>query len=149
VLVQICSAQRVETVEEYKILYDSIVSCLKSVEREADTCIGKPLSDLVKQLDEHGLKIIQTWIHYESNLLYPKDIFGLDLRFMSRGNNDFAHINWLWDPFIAISFDSPKSYEKRYGTVQKIQRGFFGRSRKILFRCGYQNDRILWYGYDV
>ena len=50
--VPVCQAQQkqVETVEEYKALYDSLVCALRATEKDTGNYVGKPFSEFVKRL---------------------------------------------------------------------------------------------------
>ncbi|GHT63088.1 hypothetical protein FACS189451_09130 [Bacteroidia bacterium] len=124
VFAQVCQAQKIETVDEYKIFYDSIVSHLKLAEKNANSYINKPLSEFVEYLNEYDVKIIQIWMEYKSGQLYPKDILGVRLLFTTREENGFASENWLIDPWIVIYFNETKSYEKGLDLSKKYKSYF-------------------------
>ena len=82
--VQVCHAQKIETEEEYKVAYDSIVSRLTLAQKEAGSCVGKPFPELVKLLDKYGMKIIRVSVtDYDSQKLYPQHVFGITLSFLT------------------------------------------------------------------
>ena len=58
---QACNAQKkMKTMEEYKVLHDSITSLVKLAGEDSSSYIGKSFSKFVKLLDKRGLKIKQT-----------------------------------------------------------------------------------------
>ncbi|GHT11550.1 hypothetical protein FACS189426_13600 [Bacteroidia bacterium] len=124
VFASVCNAQIIETVEEYKTLYDSIVPCLKLAEKEADNCINKPFSEFLKLVDKYGAKGIEVQMIYDLQKQYPQEVFGLRVHFITMQARDFAVKHRLFIPYTVIYFEESKPFEKALGLTQKY-RGHF------------------------
>ena len=124
--VQVCHAQKIETEEEYKVVYDSLVSRLKLAEKDTSSCTGKPFSELVKLLDKYGMKIIRVNVtNYDRYKLYPQHAFGITLSFLTWEDIGFMRIHKLMEPEIIIEFNESKPYEKALSLEQKYTGGRF------------------------
>ena len=122
---QVCNAQQIETEEEYKVFYDSIVSLLKIAEKDSSSCIGKPFSELVKHLDKCEVKIVRVMLsYYDHQKLYPQYLWGISLMFTTYENSTFARVNYLREPSITVYFDGSKPYEKAFNLSKKYK-GYF------------------------
>ena len=123
--VQFGFAQTVKTEEEYKVIYDSIVSRLTLAEKDANDCIEKPFPKLVELLDKYGMKIIRVQLsNCDYQKLYPQEVFGISLTFTTDECYDFARTNDLQQPYIIINFIESKPYEKASDLVKKYQGRF-------------------------
>ena len=125
-LAPVCQAQKIETEEEYKVVYDSIVSRLRLAQKEVNDCVGKPFPELVKHLDKYGLKIIRASASerkYERGTVEPKYFFGLDACFISKEISNFAWQKDLREPLMYVSFKESKLFE----TYLKLLRKYEGR----------------------
>jgi hypothetical protein len=119
VFTQIVHAQTIETVEAYKALYDSIVPQLKLAEQEANSCIDKPFSKFVELLDTYGVKIIEVGMIYDSRQLYPQEVFGVRVMFISNANRWFGREHDLVFPIAFIYFNESKPYEEALRLLRK------------------------------
>jgi hypothetical protein len=124
VFTQVCNAQKIETVEEFKALYDSIAPRLKLAEKEANSCIDRPFSEFVKLMDKYGVKIIRILMKFDSSQLYPKDVFGLDIKFTTDETFWFAMEYGLQEPIAVIYFKENKPYEKALSLSRKYKSCF-------------------------
>ena len=123
--VQVGLAQTAKTEEEYKIVYDSIVSRLTLVEKKADCCVGKSFSELVKLLDKYGATILRVKaMDYDSEKLYPQHVFGIKVTFTTEECTDFAWRHDLLEPFVFIDFKESKPYEKALSLLKKYKSHF-------------------------
>jgi len=123
--VQVGFAQTVKTEEEYKVVYDSIVSRLKLAEKDTSYCVGKPVSELVKLLDKYGVKIIQVEIgRYDSRKVCPQYVFGINITFATYECYNFARIHNLQQPYLIIDFEESKPYEKALDLFKKYNGNF-------------------------
>ena len=117
-LAPVCRAQKIETVEEFKVFYDSIFYRLKPVEKDANSYIGKPFSEFVKLLGEHGLKISQSGIQYDNR---HEEVYGLSLYFSTWEILIFKMKHDLREPIIYIDFTGGKSYEEGLRLTKKYE----------------------------
>jgi hypothetical protein len=117
-------AQTVETIEDYKAVFDSIVPLLRHAEKDANNFVNKPFSEFLKHLNTCGVKIIRISENYDSSRLYPKDVFGIGLRFTNFETFDFAASYRLKIPGIAIYFKENKPYEEAL-SISKKHKGYF------------------------
>jgi len=123
--VQVCFAQTVKTEEDYKVVYDSIVSYLTLAQKDANSCVGKPISEFVKLLDKYNVKIIRVGIgRYDRGQLYPQYVYGIRIMFLTKESNDFAQIHNLQQPLVAIDFTESKPYEQALDLFKEYN-GYF------------------------
>jgi hypothetical protein len=123
----VCHAQKIATEEEYRVIYDSIVSLLRPVEKDVNDCIGKPFSELVKRLDKYGVKIIQsgaTYREHERGTVEAKYFSGLRAYFTTENINDFARIHYLNKPVMYVRFNERKPYETYLELAMKYKGAF-------------------------
>jgi hypothetical protein len=72
-------------------------------------------------LGKYGVKIIEVGMGYDSSQLYPKDVFGLTIKFTIDENSWFATTHDLIDPRAVIYFKGNKPYEKALGLTRKYK----------------------------
>ena len=105
-------AQKIKTVEEYKALFDSITPLVKLVEKDSIRYVGKSFSEFVKQLDSHGLKIMQIWLGSDDRKVYPQHLYDVSVRFTTWEEDGFASANYLSRPYILVLFAESKPYKE-------------------------------------
>ena len=121
---QVSHAQRTRTVEEYKVLSDSIATLIKLVEKDSISYAGMSFSEFVKQLEKLGLDIMHISLEYNSQLLYPQHVYGVMLWFLTQETRDFARANNLSRSYITVYFTESKPYEKAIDLHRKYQGNF-------------------------
>jgi len=105
------TVKAVRTLEEHKVVFDDAVSSLKRAKIDTSRFTGKPVSELVKYLNQRDIKITQTVI-YNDNKVYNEHTIGIYLTFIIYENNDFVLSPDLTQPYISIYFKDGKPYEK-------------------------------------
>jgi len=122
---QVCSAQKVVTEEEYKVLNDSIISLLKIAEKDANKCVGKPFLKLVKHFEKCGLKITSaSYGRYDNQMLYPQNVYGISVAFIS---NETDSLRWKYNlltPKVFIDFEGSKPYGKALSLFREYKGNF-------------------------
>ena len=122
---QVCHAQKVETEEEYRAVYDSIVSVLKVAQKDINRCVGRPFSDLVKHFEKYGVKIILSSINrYDDQRLSPQHVYGIELWFIS---NEIQNLKFQYDlftPKVYVYFEGSKPYEKALSLYNEHEGNF-------------------------
>ena len=123
---QLSHAQKVMTEEEYKVLNDSIVSLLQITEKNADSYVGKPFSELVKYFNKCGVKITLITIagHYDSEKVFPQHVYGLTLKFVSKEIDDLVWIYKLNSPRIYVDFEGSKPYKEAFSLFKQEDDGY-------------------------
>jgi len=124
---QVCHAQKIETEDDYKVLYDSIVARLRIAQKDTSCYIDKPFSEFVKHLDKCGIKIIQVGMgrtSYEPHEVFPRYLHGVILYFTTAEQQNFASNHRLSRPMISIYFNESLPYEKALSLDQKYK-GYF------------------------
>ena len=119
----------VQTVEEYRILFNTLVNNIRSVEKNAASYVGKPFSEFITYLEKNDLTVINV-IPAEP---HPAGQVALSLSFITRENFLFANANRLQRPIIRVFFDGDIhffneawSLATRYrGDFNEVIRGFF------------------------
>ena len=122
--VQLCNAQTVRTVDEYKAKFDAIVPILKLVEKDTSNYIGKPFSEFAKHLEECGAKIIRLSISRHDNYALPQHIYGIYLWFTTNEDRNLESPHGLRFPGIWIHFKGSKPYEKGVSLMREYQASF-------------------------
>jgi len=124
-LVQVCHAQKVETEEAYKAYNDSIISLLKIAEKDTNSYVGKPFSELVKHFEQCGVKITLGWFsNYDHEKVFPQHVYGITLKFIS---NEIGELAWKYDlltPEVYIDFEESKPYEKALSLFKEYDGNF-------------------------
>jgi len=130
---QVCNGQKIETMEEYKVFFDSITSCLKIAEKDSSCYIGKPFPEFVKHLDKCGLKIIRVAIgnNYDWQKVSPQHLYGIIVFFTNSQQDDFVWTYDLWQPRIIIMFDESMPYVQALRLVRKYKGSFEGEDEKF------------------
>jgi hypothetical protein len=107
VFTQISNAQ---SIEEYKAVYDSVVPNLIEAEKGQDAFIKKTFFEFVEYLNCKGNKIDYYGLIYNSRLLYPQEIDGIVLYFVSIEDQRLAvkRENSFKIPSIMIKFKDKK-----------------------------------------
>ena len=122
---QISFAQKIETIEEYKVFYDRIVSLVKVVEKDSNSNPGKPFSEYVKYLDKYGIKIIRVVLsNCDCEKVSPQHLYGISLRFTTNEYASFALFYDLLQPCIYIDFNESLPYEKALSLIRKYEGNF-------------------------
>jgi len=120
---QACHAQeKIKTVEEYKILFDSIALLVKPIREDSSSYVGISFSKFEKLLDKRGLKIMQVSIgDYDYQKVNPQYVYALILWLTTLEMSNFAEANDLRQPFIVIHFAESKSYEKTLSLMREYK----------------------------
>ena len=124
--VPVCQAQQkqVETVEEYKALYDSLVCALRATEKDTGNYVGKPFSEFVKRLEKHDVKPIRILLSGYDKALYPQNLWCISIQFVTAKNANFAWINKMIYPTVYIYFAENMPYEKAL-SLSKEYKSYF------------------------
>jgi len=130
---QVCHAQqaervkenkgvRIESVKEYKVVYDSIASLVKQAKEDSVRYVGMTFSEFEKQLDKRGLKIIRASIgDCDCQRVYPQHVYGIMVRFTMDEAEKFAGTNDLLKPYIIVNFTESKPYEKALSLMREYK----------------------------
>jgi len=122
---QICNAQQIKTVEEYKVFYDSIVSRLKIAGKDTSFYIGKPFSEFVKQLDKCGVKITEVGAtNYDWQKPNSQHLYGITIWFTTVEQRDFTIIHDLRQPIVYLYFNESMPYQQALSLVKKYKGHF-------------------------
>ena len=118
---QVCNAQRqrIKNIDEYKVIYDSLVYKLKTVEKDTSYFIGKPVSDFVKQIEKCGLKVITVWLSKSDNKPVEQHLYAIRLLFLTDENFNFVRNNNMRAPSIIIEFKESQPYQQALSLFQK------------------------------
>jgi len=122
--VQACHAQKkMKTMEEYKVLHDSIAALVKLAKEDSSSYIGKSFSKFEKLLNKRGLKIMQTSIEsYDAGKLYPQHVYAITVWFMTQEEKNVeSGYKLLLEPFIVVRFTESKPYEKALSLIKQYK----------------------------
>ena len=122
--VQIGNAQTVKTDEEYKVVFDSLVSRFKVMEKDTCGIAGKSFSEFVKFMERHDLKIIRVEMYHYDKYAPPQHLYGVKLWFTTNEFTGYSMNNALVEPTMSLIFTDSKSYEKALYLLRKYQ-GYF------------------------
>jgi len=122
---QVCNAQKVETVEEYKVLYSKLASRLRIAEKDSSCFIGKPFSELAKHLEKCGVKIESVGItNFDSQKVTPQNLYGIRLLFIDNKIWNFALTNELRHPDVYVDFNEILPYQQALSLVKEYKGNF-------------------------
>ena len=139
ILVQFSYAQTVKTVVEFNAVVDSIQQRLDVAEKEFDSLIGKPFSELVTLLEKCDIKIYQVSVSQEDRFIPHKLALGITLWLTSQEHRDFAFRNNVWGPTIFVLFTDGKPSEeslrvtRESGFTKEMEEFFADAEMKYLF----------------
>jgi hypothetical protein len=120
-----CNAQKVKNFSEYKRVFDRIEIRFKLAEKDTSIYVGKPFSDFVKHLKKCNLKITElSFWNYDSHKVYPQHLYAIRLKFLTDEEDDFAFFNKLSQPYIIITFEESKPYEKAMSLFREFKGNF-------------------------
>jgi len=121
---QVCNAQKkMKTMEEYKVLHDSVTSLVKIAREDSSSYIGKSFSKFEKLLDKHGLKIMEVSIQdCDCKKINPQYVYSITVWFLTHEDKNVKSGNkFLLEPFIIVRFVESKSYEKALSLMQEYR----------------------------
>ena len=123
---QVCNAQRqrIKTVDEYKVIYDSLVYKLKIVEKDTSSLTGKPFSELVKCLNKCGLEIIEVSLSRSDSMPVNQHLYAVRIWLLTEENLDFVRNNKLRDPSLVVVFEESKPYQQALSLIKKYNGDF-------------------------
>jgi len=127
IISQVCHAQIEITEHEYKVLNDSIITLLNISQKNANSYVGRPFSELVKHFDKCGLKINLVLLsEYDYQKVFPQHVYGISVKFISNEINNFVWIHELITPTVYVNFEGSKPYEKAL-SLRKEYKGTFSK----------------------
>ena len=131
----------VQTVEEYRVLFNTLVNNARAAEKNAASYVGKPFSEFVAYLEKNDLTVFGVVPMESQPNRQTRQIeqIELSLSFITRENFFFARDNRLRHPTIRVFFDGDRQLFNKAWDLAARYRGDF-RSEAVR---GFFSDLVI------